>query len=515
MSSRISNSLISPQVEEHYFRYNQEPALMRFLANRLMKNDYPADSSTARVARRTLQVLAVGIAAAAQGGMVDPNMKAANGNKGLGGTLVVSNLSTFGSFYAYCSWMILNDAFKTLSPEEKELFKSEIPPFVRNVFKGVAAMAGALSQIPMAYSAYKANNSLFFAIARFLDAGLPIRSLYLGVKNAFSNLNLNEVEKKLERSRNNLILLLRQAQSTLLLQTTESRKMLENLPDLHAGSAEDYLKAILNLPAPTPKESEATKLTKDVLWGISHLSNFCVMALYGIITYYAMSLITEDETLKILAALFVIACKFYLWKDSVSRAARQIPSDIARLSMNNPQPTISQICFPKTDAIATGVSYVIGGFSYGSMKYFCDLYGLGDGGTAATSIATALLAKNTFTALKDGFAEERVSRRGTSEQQALLKFYRELGKIVSTVENTCRKEWAKFLQALPEELQNKLSKNELGANEISQYLQLKELGGIPSSIESQELQVDLTAPLIFQSRLNSNNKDIYNGEVDE
>lgn len=495
MTTLVSNPLMSLAVEQGHFRYDQEPALMRFLANRIMKNDYPADSSIGKIARRTLQVLAIGVAAAAQGGMVDPNMDAANGNKPLGGTLVASNLSTFGSFYAYCSWMVLNDSFKTLSPEEQELFKSEIPLPVRNFLIGAAAVSGACSQIPMAYAAYVADKSLFFAIARFLDAGLPIRSLYLGTKSAFSNINLSDIEKKLEGSRNNLVSLLRQAQSTLLLQTAESREMLGNLPDLHAGSAEDYINSILDLPTQPLTESRTTKLAKNVLWGIGHLSNFCVMGLYGIITYHAMTLITDDESLKIFAALFVIACKFYLWKDSVSRAARQFPSDVARLSMNSSPSTISQVCFPKADAIAIGAAYAIGGFSYGSMEYFCNLYGLGDVSTAVTSIATALLAKNTFTALKDGVAEEWISRRGTSDQQALLKFHRELGKIVSTVENTCRQEWAKFLQALPEETQNRLFQDELSVDEISQYLRFKELGSIPSSSELQELPANITTPL--------------------
>lgn len=465
--------------------YESVPAFKRFLNKRLISNGLSSESVLRVVPRRSLQLAAIFVAGAAQAGMVRINMKAAGGNSVLGGVLSVANLSTFGAFSAYCSCVLLSQAFKKLTPEEKRLFESEIGNCLRAILKVSAAVAGTFSQVPMAYAAYDANDkSLFFAISRFLDAGLPILSLYLGARALFSNIGLTVTERKLEDSREGFYSIIKQKQSALFLQTPEVQRLLDSLPNLHKDTPDNYLRAILDLPVELIVEPKGIVASKKAMWVAGHASNLFVMALYGMITYYAMSLITDDDSLKISSAIFVIMCKFYLWKNSVSQAAREFPLDIYRLTGHEVRSTASQAFTPITDKVSTVAAYIIGGLSYGSMKYFCDLYGIGPAGTAVSSVATALLAKNTFSIVKDGCIEEHLARRGTPDQKRLIQFSRELEKIAQTLKNTNRGEWAKFLSSLPEDLKKALCKSDLNEEEILEYLSLKKF----SKKSSQEME---------------------------
>ncbi len=463
---------------------NAPPALIRYIKNCIINNNYPDDSCWATTARKTTRLCAIFLAACAQGGMININYDAADGNEGLGVVLTASNLTTFGSFYAYCSWLVLEDAFKTSTPEEVEIFRSQLPNWVRTSLKICTALIGAFSQIPMAYATYKANsNSLFFAITRFLDAGLPIRSLYLGARALLKNLNLSPIERNLEKSRDSFLSILRNKKSSLpyhheglvenegLLEMMQVNKLESDDISVDSGQEQDYLRTLLTISNENlPPEAPLIKTSQKVMHYIGHLSNLFVMALYGIITYHAMSLITDNEELKILSVIVVIACKFYLWKESISQAGKQLPNDLARICGVQPKPTISQAFMPKTDAVATCLSYAVGAFSYGSMKYFCNLYNLGTFFTFASSSATALLAVNTFSTLKKGAIQKCLSKFGTQEQKNVIDISNKIDKLLVAIEDTNRFEWAKFVSWLPDNLRVLFCPQELNENDILNYI---------------------------------------------
>lgn len=459
----------------------RNPIFSHFIQRLVMTERYPEDSGAMRASRLALQVSAIFFAVSAQAGMVNVNLNAANGNEALGGMFATANLATFCLFNSYNSCVLLNDLLRTLSPEEKVLFLSTIPRCVRNTLKVIAAIAGAGSQLPIAYAAYHANDkSLFYFIMRFLDSGVPIRSLYLSGEALYAKRKMTSVEKKLVKANENFCQLLTDIRNILPLLNERSRSQVQAVMNLHDAPVENYLKALIDLAPKNETPSLTYRGVKKATSGVGYLSTFAVMALYWVLSYAAIGLVSDDEGFKIFGATAVMLCNFYLWKDAISQTATQALDRAKQLIQRRYQPTIAESFLPKTTGLLTAAGMTLAAFTFGPNELFSNEYfGRSQVGAKLvevfSSVGSAFLAQWTFSTFNNAMLEAGLARWGSQDAKNVISVDRQIDRIHSSAQNISIKCWAEFLGSLPSDLkQIILGGIELTDHEISEYL--KEVG---------------------------------------
>jgi len=456
---------------------DQQPIFSRFIQRMVMTERYPQDSNGLRATRLALQVSALFFATSAQAGMVNVNFKAANGNDALGGTFAVANLATFCLFNSYNSCVLLNDLLRTLTPEEEVLFLSTIPRYVRTTLKVIAAIVGAGSQLPLAYAAYDANNkSLFYFIMRFLDSGVPIRSLYLSGEAIYAQRHMTEVEKKLVKANENFCQLLTNAKEMLPLLNERSRGQIQAVMDRHNGPAENYLNALVELAPQNPTPGLAYRAARKTTSAVGYLSTIAVMAIYWALTYAAIGLVSDDEGFKIFGATAVMLCNYYLWKDAISQTATQALDRTKQLVQRSFKPTIAESLLPKTSVALTATGLTLAAFTYGPNELFSNQYfGASPAGAKLvevfSSIGSAFLAQWTFSTFNNAMLTAGLARWGSQDAKNVISVDRQIDRLHSTAQNISIKCWAEFLLSLPEPLKQRiLGGVDLSDQEMSDYL---------------------------------------------
>lgn len=195
-----------------------DPAILRFLDERIIQGQQPDESSRHKFVRVAVTASSVSLIVIGQTAFLNVSRSLAGDHKVIGWALALDNCAAWGVVDAWAMGSMGNEIIRPISSEEKSILNSKSSRLVDLMLRVTSFGVACFSVVPHVYMGYfYNNNSIGFALlAAFTDIWIPAHSLNLTFKSQQQKYLKTEYEKHLLASKKNLLRLIQENRNCLL-----------------------------------------------------------------------------------------------------------------------------------------------------------------------------------------------------------------------------------------------------------------------------------------------------------
>jgi len=470
----------------------RESALSDYIIEEVLLDRPPtAETLPLHMARRVLQVAPVCFTLWGSYYYIPVNMQAGHGSTALGVLLNVGNTLSCVFLNTWSTWKILDKELKPLSQSETTLLRSQFTTCERvSMFSG-SIVIGALAQFAIAdiASIYN-NNEILPGIALILSDGpVPIYSSLLSMEKIVSRSRRTTFEQRLTLLQERAVTKIQSRHTDFLKSSrVEQLELVRKLLTLkeeisetdgaamrsHEVIRNEFFKILTETPpegsAPASGAGGSTDgaadscacfpISQRAVYGLGLLLSAAHLGLFAKVAYDA-----GDKLGKVYVgasfATAIVGANAYLRVDSVSKTALSLFSDTADLVTGNYTPSMSEQLRPGLSLLLKAAGLVCTILSYGGSVGMAEeafeeeaaqqTFGI------AVSVAFTLFTFMAFNELSGEAVDALIKNTGDADEASLIEYDEMVKKFMNLIGEAPAREFATFLDSLPDEMYEKLA----------------------------------------------------------
>lgn len=455
-------SRFSKNVDEVFY---QRSRILDYVQGQMI-NELPREESRVRaVSRQVLKGLGAGAIVAGNSAFIAINLELGGDNLPYGIALALGNALSFGGLGLWSLFNIINDCVDPISLQNGAQ-RSKKGQLIKVAILVASAGVSGISLVPLAYIAGESNpDGLkgFMAASVFAsDLWFPLYSTYLSINKLVDLQRDTKFEKELIQTRKGILELLDDNRE--FLKADREHRMnyvgaLEAIKECEAGPMK-YLEGLLEKRGDEDKKlSLCSKVAEKGIFSGGLALAGSHMLFLGYLGFKATAVGWENIYGDLAAAGLVVATNSYLVGLSVPQTAVSVYNKFKEIILCRYQPSLSEQFALKMTFVLKALSLATVSLSYGptveiaredfsgGLKYATQI---------SVSLACALLVSTALLDITNQIVEGYVVRKGSEEEQQIVKMDRQLRDFKRVLEKSPLLEYAKLLKVLPAKLFNDL-----------------------------------------------------------